>query len=109
MHDEKKSQSEKPAKSVRELLSAEIQTTPWHFLKPHSERDGVIVVAQSLDLLEVGCAIVENHAQTVEQWVNDHRLAKPTKEQLDSWDQEPAKQFNFLIAQPWVVIQACDH
>jgi hypothetical protein len=95
--------------NLRKQLAEEVQQSPWHFLKPHAERDGIIVVNRDLELLDVSFAIVSNDAPCVEKWIASGQVVKPSREQLDRWNQQPEKEFLFLIAQPWVVIQEVTH
>ncbi len=79
---------------------------PWEVLKPHVQRDAVVVVNEQLDLVEVGVAIASDQTQTVERWINKQLIHKPTAEQLATWSSE-SKSFASLIVQPYVLVQ--DH
>ena len=76
----------------------------WDLLKPHIQRDAVIVVNSQLDLVEVGEAIASNRTQTVERWISEQLIHKPTAEQLVIWNSED-KNFVSLIVQPYVLVQ----
>lgn len=88
-----------------EKLKNEIQTSAWLHLKPHAERDHVIIVQNTLELVEVGVAVVANDTDSIEKWITAGAVNKPSAEQLATWNQHPAKEFKFLIAQPWVLVQ----
>jgi hypothetical protein len=83
----------------------EVLPSPWLHLKPHAERDHVVIVEASLDLLEVGRAVVANDTVRIELLISAGHLKKPSREQLETWDQEPTREFLMIIAQPWVLIQ----
>ena len=77
----------------------------WTWLKPHLERDALIWVGPSLELLQVASAVAENKANEIQAHVTAGKLSKPSAEQIQSWDQEPSKKFNVIIVQPFVLIQ----
>ncbi|MEL6350305.1 MAG: DUF2288 domain-containing protein [Cyanobacteria bacterium J06627_28] len=76
----------------------------WEWLKPHVQRDAVVIVNEQLNLADVGVAIAQNQTQTVERWINEQLIIKPNAEQLTIWSSEN-KQFLSLIVQPYVLIQ----
>lgn len=76
----------------------------WELLKPHVQRDAVIVVNPQLDLVEAGAAIASNQTHVVERWINEQLIRKPTAEQLITWNSEN-KGFLSLIVQPYVLVQ----
>ena len=76
----------------------------WEWLKPHVQRDAVVVVNEALNLAEVGVAIAGNNTQTVERWITEQLIAKPNAEQLAVWSSEN-KRFISLIVQPYVLVQ----
>jgi len=76
----------------------------WEWLKPHVQRDAVVVVNDQLDLVTVGVAIASNNTQSVERWINEQLILKPNAEQLVVWSSEN-KRFNSLIVQPYVLVQ----
>lgn len=76
----------------------------WEWLKPHVQRDAVVIVNEQLNLADVGAAIAQNQTQTVERWINEQLIIKPNAEQLTIWSSEN-KQFLSLIVQPYVLIQ----
>ncbi len=72
---------------------------------PHADRDAVILVAESLDLVDVGYAIANDQATSVEQWIQDCLIYKPSIEQKAVWSEDQTKRFQALILQPYVLIQ----
>ncbi|MEO0771352.1 MAG: DUF2288 domain-containing protein [Cyanobacteria bacterium J06649_4] len=76
----------------------------WEWLKPHVQRDAVVVVNEALNLAEVGVAIASNNTQTVERWITEQLILKPNAEQLAVWSAED-KRFMSLIVQPYVLVQ----
>lgn len=76
----------------------------WEWLKPHVQRDAVVIVNEQLALPDVGVAIATNQTQAVEHWISEQLIVKPNAEQLVIWSSEN-KRFNSLIVQPYVLIQ----
>jgi len=90
---------------MREDLEKTLDEAEWTLIKPHAERDVVIIVSQTLDLLTVGEAIASDMSKQVQAWIEQGFLVKPTQEQMDAWDQESDRKFMSLVVQPYVLIQ----
>jgi hypothetical protein len=95
-------------------LMKDLAPMDWETLIPHAKRDAVIVVDEALDLIEVGCAIAEDNASVVQNWLSELLLHKPSQDELNRWNAQPEKQFNTLIVQPFVLItviadKKCDY
>lgn len=85
--------------------TAGAESVPWHWLRPHHQRDALWVVTISLDLEEVGAALARDDATAVRTWLADGSLHKPDKEQLDRWESDPLSPLTMLIVQPFVLVQ----
>ena len=72
---------------------------------PHADRDAVIVVAESLDLVEVGYAIANDQVTSVEQWIQGCLIYKPSIAQKAIWNEDQTKRFQALILQPYVLVK----
>ncbi|MFT3772207.1 MAG: DUF2288 domain-containing protein [Minicystis sp.] len=90
---------------MRERLSAFLGEVYWSDLAAHAARDALIVVADDLDLLDVGVAVATDDAPRVERWIADQRIKKPSTDDLARWSAEPAAMFESLIVQPFVLIR----
>ncbi|MGD1921103.1 MAG: DUF2288 domain-containing protein [Pleurocapsa sp.] len=90
---------------LREKLNKDIADISWQELLPHAKRDAVIVVKSELDLSEVAAEIAQDNTSSVQGWIADKSIAKPTVDQLSKWNDNPQKQFTALIVQPFVVVQ----
>ncbi|GAB4523127.1 MAG: hypothetical protein Tsb0014_00370 [Pleurocapsa sp.] len=91
--------------SIKEQLSQDMADVSWKDLLPHARRDAVIVVERELDLTEVGVAIAQDNTTSVQSWIENKSIYKPSSEQLTNWNQNLEKQFTTLIVQPFVIIQ----
>ena len=97
------------SKDLRQTLKDSIQQGEWAWLAPHHARGALIVVAQELDLVDVGVKVSMDAVAEVSEWLSKGALARPTAEQAEAWDDEPQRQFKFLIVQPYVLIQSMGH
>ncbi|MGG6295439.1 DUF2288 domain-containing protein [Leptolyngbya sp. AN02str] len=90
-------------------LSAELAGTmgeaEWDWLMPHADRDALLLVSSKLDLLDVGVAIASDNVASVQSWIEQKLIGKPSPEQIKVWNSVPNKRFNALILQPYVLVQ----
>lgn len=91
--------------SMPRKLAEEIENVEWHWLRPHLERDALIVVSPALDLAEAARRIAADDAAKVGAWIVKGELAKPTADQITAWNVDPTRLFRMLIVQPYVLIQ----
>lgn len=77
----------------------------WRWLSPHADKGSVVLVDPALDLVEVGYAIATDDVATVDRWIAEALLTKPTSVQMSEWGQSQSKQFTSLIVQPFVLVQ----
>jgi hypothetical protein len=90
---------------IKIQLSEELAEIEWRDLIPHAQRDALIVVNPSLDLLEVGVAIAGDRVNLVQGWIGQSLIGKPTPTQLSDWNTTPERPFTALIVQPFVLVQ----
>lgn len=91
---------------IKNQLKQELADVEWRDLISHAQRDILIVVNASLDLLEVGLAIATDQVNIVQNLISQNLIHKPTPEQLSNWNSTPEKQFKTLIVQPFVLVQS---
>ena len=91
---------------IRAQLLEELADTDWNSLIPHAQRDALIVVNPSLDLIEVGLAFANDNVPLVQRWISEQLICKPSAEELSLWNSQPSKQFSTLIVQPFVLVSA---
>ena len=63
------------------------------------------MVATQLDLLDVGVAIASDNVSSVQHWIGEQLIYKPSPDQLADWNGNRTKRFNTLIVQPYVLVQ----
>jgi hypothetical protein len=91
--------------SAQKILTTEIEAVEWHWLRPHLGRGALIIVAPDLYLTDVAARISADDTAQVGAWIAAGKLAKPTREQIVDWDEDPTHTFRMLIVQPYVLIQ----
>ncbi|HBB33223.1 MAG TPA: DUF2288 domain-containing protein [Cyanobacteria bacterium UBA8803] len=89
----------------RAELAENLDEAQWDWLKPHLQRDRLLVVHQELDLLDVGVAIAGDDTLSVQHWITNQQLHKPFPEQLTDWNNDQTKRFHALIVQPYILVQ----
>ncbi|WP_009633744.1 DUF2288 domain-containing protein [Synechocystis sp. PCC 7509] len=90
---------------LRAELAKDLDEAAWEWLIPHVKRDSVLVVAKELNLVEVGIAIASDNLTSVQHWISEQLIQKPSQTQLSDWNSDLQKRFNTLIVQPYVLIQ----
>jgi hypothetical protein len=90
---------------LRDELLESLDEAEWEWLIPHAQRDAVIVVSDNLNLVDVGEAIASDNTSSVQNWIDEQLLTKPSPLQLGEWNGSPSKRFNTLIIQPYVLVQ----
>ncbi len=83
----------------------EIAPVTWHVLRPHLERDAIILVKAENDLRTVANEIAADNTSVVSAWIEDGSLSKPSDDQVDLWNSDPTLEFQCAIVQPFVLVQ----
>ena len=89
-------------------LEQESGIVEWRLLKPHYQRDALIVVRAGVDLIGVGVQIASDNKDQIKQWISDQSLAKPTREQVEQWERDNPG-FRSVVVAPFVLMQAVNH
>ncbi|MBX2865028.1 MAG: DUF2288 domain-containing protein [Leptolyngbyaceae cyanobacterium MAG.088] len=94
------------SQELRQALADMVGPTQWNWLKPHIARDAVVFVDPQLDLVDVGVALTNDNVQSVQRWIGEQLIMKPTEEQLQTCGVTgPSNQLQSLIVQPYVLVQ----
>jgi hypothetical protein len=91
--------------NLREQLTELLDEAELEWLKPHIQKDAVILVSPDLDLLDVGVAIASDNTQSVQHWIGEQLLVKPSSEILARWNSNPSQKFQAMIIQPYVLVK----
>jgi hypothetical protein len=89
---------------LKDQLATELAEIEWQDLIPHSQRDALIMVTTPLNMLDVGVALANDDVQSVQHWISEKLLQKPSAQDLSNWNQNPSQTFTTLIVQPFVLI-----
>lgn len=89
---------------VKKQLAEELADIEWSSLMPHAQRDAIIVVNRSLSLVDVGVALANDDVVSVQRWIAENLIHKPSATELSAWNLEPEQKFSALIVQPFVLI-----
>ncbi|MGB5596217.1 MAG: DUF2288 domain-containing protein [Crocosphaera sp.] len=90
---------------LRKRLTEDVADVNWNDIKPHAQRDAVIVVNENLNLLDVGVAIAQDNKIAVQHWITEQLISKPSNQQLSDWNMNQSQLFKTLIVQPFVLVQ----
>ncbi|BAY19465.1 hypothetical protein NIES2109_47210 [Nostoc sp. HK-01] len=90
---------------LRAELTQSVDEAEWEWLIPHVQRDAVILVTPGLSLVDVGEAIASDNSQSVQQWIDEQLITKPSVDQVGEWNGDRQKRFHTLILQPFVLVQ----
>lgn len=88
---------------LKEKLKNEIQQVEWEQLKPHQEREALVMVSQELALVEVALAFAEDDTKNVKKWMAQNLVYKPSPAEMSRHPSQ--KNFKFVIVQPFVLVQ----
>lgn len=92
-------------KPTKEELALQVDAAEWSWLRAHLERGGLIIVAPDLEIADVGERIARDDTATVGAWIEAGKLAKPSEEQIASWDADTAARFSTLIISPYILMK----
>jgi hypothetical protein len=90
---------------LRTQLAADIDEAELDWLKPHIQKDVTIVVDSSLDLVDVSLAIATNDTLSIQTWIDNGSIAKPSAQKLSDWNGRSDLKFIASIVQPYVLVQ----
>lgn len=94
------------SKEIEEKLEAEIDSACWDMLLEHHERGAVFIISDKLELTKVGAALATDDTSLVSVWLGNKDMEKVSSDlALDFEKDLKSKIFNFLIIQPYVLIQ----
>jgi hypothetical protein len=88
-----------------ESFKRDLAEVCWQDLRIHLQRDAIILVAADLDIIQVAVAVAEDDSRQVEAWITSGEIGKPSRQQLDEWEQDLEKPFRMLIVQPFILVQ----
>lgn len=89
----------------REELALSVDEVEWNFLRAHLERGGLILVDDTLNLVETALKVASDETTPIEEWITSGKICKPSEKQIQAWNEDSQKRFTMLIISPYVLIQ----
>lgn len=89
---------------IRKKIESELMEVSWEPLAEHYARDAVVLVTDSLDIIDVAEVVIKDDVEKLKVWLKDLAVHKPSPEQVQEWS-KGATQFLCVIVQPYVLIQ----
>lgn len=103
--DQPKDQLQEFIELEKAKIVGETAKAPWKELERFYAQGILILVDNSLDLVEVGFAISSDNTKTINQWMESSLLVRQFDQQAIEWANENADLWTVVI-RPWVLIQA---
>ena len=100
----KKDLSELSPEELAQKLNLETGPLSWQELQPHFARGVVIVVDNSLDLIETAVHINQDNAQIFEDYITQSLIVRALDTHAIKWDADKTDFWSVVIA-PWVLVQ----
>ena len=86
---------------VRSMLEESMAPAEWTWLRSHAVAGRMVVVSQSLDLIEVGEAIAADNTEKVKAWLDEGLVVVATQAEIDKRDRLPGQtEMMAAIVQP---------
>ena len=100
------SQEQMSKTAIIDKLSGECMEADWNMLKQHYQRGAVVVVSKELNLFEVGATIAKDEVDQLKAWMKDGHVHQASPQEAKKWEEDLYKKnFQFIIVQPYVLIQ----
>jgi hypothetical protein len=93
------------ASDIRGRLRTEVMSSYWEDLAPHQARGALLLLAPSVDLLEVAEAMAADDSARVAGWLKGGQLARVTAAEAETLEGTEDLRFQFVVVQPWVLAQ----
>ncbi len=91
---------------LRKKLQEEVLDANWEMLEEHYKRGSLVLVDPALDLYDIGARVALDDVESVRSAMQKKQLIKVEAEHVKNLSQNKLeKNFNFIIVQPYVLIQ----
>ena len=87
------------------MENLEILQCDSNLLEPHFLRGAIIFVRPPNDLAQIGRLMADNKTHLIKGLLEANELIKPTEELFNEWKNDKDAKFNFIIIQPFVLVQ----
>lgn len=104
------SESAKNIDKIVQQLKSEVLDANWQMLEEHYKRGALIFIDHSLNLYEIGAHIAVDNAELIKEEMAKQNIIKIEDDNVkDFKDDTSEKKFQFIIIQPYVLIQYKEH
>ncbi len=93
-----------PDNSLYQHLAGEAGKITWQELQPHFARGVLVVVSDSLDLIEVATRIAQDDRDVVARWTSEGHVIKASDDHARCWTLSNPLLYAVVVA-PWVLVQ----
>lgn len=91
--------------TIRRRLEEDAGPVQGSDLKAHLERDAVLVVAPSIQLLDCALAVATDDAAKVSAWLADATLRRATEDERAEWPADESRRWIAVVVRPFVLVQ----
>lgn len=89
---------------LRAKINGETSRLPWKELQRFYAGGSVIVVNDTLDLVDVAVRIAQDDKNAVAQWMNDGLIARANDVQARAWLEADLSLWA-VVVKPWILVQ----
>jgi hypothetical protein len=93
-----------PADALRLKLNHETARMHWEELQRFFAAGLVVVVDNTLDLIEVAVAFTNDDRPAVEAWMGQQKVAKASDADAAAWLAQSAQLWT-VVVRPWILVQ----
>ncbi len=95
---------EKLVQEAKAKIVAETAVIPWKDLEKYYAQGKLILVSETLNLVDVGYSISLDDATKIIEWMEQGLLVKEFNNQAKAWHNEDAEVWSVVI-NPWILVQ----
>ncbi|MGH1538670.1 MAG: DUF2288 domain-containing protein [Gammaproteobacteria bacterium] len=103
--DQPDNQLEELIQQEKVKIIGETAKAPWKELERFYAQGILILVSDTLDLIEVSYAISTDNTKQVNQWMESGLLSRNFDQQVKSWADDNTDVWTVVI-RPWVLVQS---
>lgn len=85
-------------------INLETAIIPWHDLQRFFASGKTIVIANTLDLVEVASQFAQDNKPQVEKWIVEQSIAPVSDQQALKWYENNVELWA-VVVKPWVLVQ----
>ncbi|MHB8056856.1 MAG: DUF2288 domain-containing protein [Desulfuromonadaceae bacterium] len=89
----------------KEEMALTIDEADWSSLRAHLNRGGLILVDDSLDLVDTALKVAADDIAIIQHLLEIGMIGKPSESKIRTWEENVNKKFSMLIVSPYVLFQ----